>query len=71
MGASSSRPSTTSREVAFRSTEKKQHGTHQFKASGRVCIAEISAQWTRAWDPLKSTTPVVWMTAEVGWMWAD
>ena len=34
MGASSSRPSTTSREVAFRSTEKKQHGFPQLKASG-------------------------------------
>ena len=35
MGASSSRPSTTCREVAFRSTEKKQHGFPQLKASGR------------------------------------
>ena len=35
MGASSAGPSTSSKEMAFRNTEKRQHGNPQLKASGR------------------------------------
>ena len=64
MGASSSRPSTTSREVAFRSTEKRQHGNPQLKASGEVAPTRCTVArdcprtWTRPPHSSAGGTPM-------------
>ena len=59
MGASSARPSTSSREMAFRNTEKRQHGNPQLKASGEVaptiCADTSPRTWTRPNTSIEGT----------------